>query len=280
MPVFDQPADTKPTIKRDRYSRPYIQHPVTGQIEPYTRATTLAGSIEDTFNLSQWQKRKVAYGMGLREDLQMAAAAIVDDEDERGKAALQEIAERAMEAANAGAPARIGTALHAFTDAYDRDGKIPRNIPSAFKPDVEAYARALDEWKLTPLAMEQFRVAHSIKTAGTADRLYLYERDQVIVIGDTKSGNIKWGQPKMAIQLAIYANGKPYVADEDGEHGATLDDPYDVDKTRGVIMHLPRGAGVCEPQWVDLVKGKAGVKLCLQVRAWRKETGLVVPFAS
>jgi hypothetical protein len=84
----------------------------------------------------------------------------------------------------------------------------------------------------------------------------------------------------MAIQLAIYANGKPYVPHEDGEHGETKEDPYPVDKVRGVIMHLPRGSGVCEPHWVDLVKGKEGVKLCLAVRAWRKETGLLVPFAS
>jgi hypothetical protein len=257
-----------------------VQHPRTGEIEPYTRCTTLAGSIEDTYNLGQWQQRKVAYGMGLREDLQMAAASIRDDEEPDAKGKLQDIAERAKEAANAGAAARIGTALHAFTDAYDRDGVIPRNVPSAFKPDVEAYARALDKWKLVPLAIEQFRVVHSIKVAGTTDRLYLYEPDSVIVIGDTKSGEIKWGQPKMAIQLAIYANGKPYVPHEDGEHGETKEDPYPVDKVRGVIMHLPRGSGVCEPHWVDLVKGKEGVKLCLAVRAWRKETGLLVPFAS
>jgi hypothetical protein len=281
MPDFSQPPEVAPKPKRDRYSRPFVQHPVTGETEPYTRCTTLAGSIEDTYNLGQWAKRKVAFGMGRREDLQMLAAAIQDDEDAIAKAQLQEIADKAMEAAEAGAAARIGTALHAFTDEYDRTGKMPRTVPKAFRPDVEAYARALDKWKLQPLVMEQFRVVHSIKAAGTTDRLYLYVPDNTIIIGDTKSGEIKWGQPKMAIQLAIYANGRPYVPDADGsETGTTLDDPYPVDRDRGVIMHLPRGKGVCEPHWIDLRKGAQGVKLCLAVRAWRKETGLLVPFAN
>lgn len=280
MPEFEQPPTTESKVKRDRWKRPLIQHPKTGEIEAYTRVTTLAGSIEDTYNIGQWQMRKVARGMALREDLQMLAASIEDDDSDEGKAALQQIAESAKEAANAGAGARIGTALHTFTDEYDRTGRIPPRVPRAFKPDVEAYARALEMHKLRPLVVEQFRVVHSIKVAGTTDRLYLYEPDNTIIIGDTKSGEIKWGQPKMTIQLTLYANGKPYIPDEDGEGGQTFEDQYPVDKERGVIIHLPRGSGRCEPHWVDLRKGREGVKLCIAVRKWRKETGLVVPFAS
>lgn len=285
---FEQPNKVK--VSRDRWDRPYIQHPETGEIEPYTRVTTYAGSIEDTYNLGQWQLRNAIHGMAINEALVMEAAALTDIHGE-DKAAAQDVANRAQEAAKARDAARIGTALHTFTDIYDTTGEIPKTVPRAYRGHIEAYARMLDREKLIPVAMEQFRVNHKLKIAGTCDRIYRCDRDGVYRIGDTKSGNIQYGQGKIAIQLALYAWSKPYKVNEDLRNtGVTEDDPFPVDRELGIVIHLPRVVeqgkdgkdlpATCEAKHVDLVAGLEGIKLCGMVRAWRKRNGLIVPIAS
>jgi hypothetical protein len=284
VPKFEQPGDGK--VKRDpRWGRPYIQHPVTGEITTYTRVTTYAGSIEDTYNLGQWQNRNVAYGMALNEALVMQAAAMTEPHG-KDKDDLQAVAEAAQEAAKARDAARIGTALHSFTDAYDSTGEIPRNIPRAYRGHIEAYARMLDREQLEPVAMEQFRVNHKLQVAGTADRIYRRIVDGLHYIGDTKSGNIKYGQGKIAIQLALYAYSKPYEPNADRpDTGVTLDDNYPVNRKRAIVVHLPREVeegetATCEAKFVDLIAGLEGIKLCGMVRAWRKLNGLIVPIST
>jgi hypothetical protein len=62
-------ADGKP----DRYGRYKLVDPATGEVRPYTRATTFAKSISDTFTLSLWSQRMVAKGLAMRPDLVGAA---------------------------------------------------------------------------------------------------------------------------------------------------------------------------------------------------------------
>src|SRR5215831_14489249 len=96
-----------PAIRRDRWLRPLVVPPGGGKPVPYTRCTTYVSALEDTYNLSRWQQRMVAIGLAERQDLLLAVAAHRDD-----KAHLNELCEKALEAAKGSAPATTGTALH------------------------------------------------------------------------------------------------------------------------------------------------------------------------
>ena len=54
---------TRPQPERDRYGRYKIPHPTTGKDMSWTRATTMASSVADTFGLTNWKTRMVAYGL-------------------------------------------------------------------------------------------------------------------------------------------------------------------------------------------------------------------------
>jgi hypothetical protein len=71
-------------LPRDRWGRPLITPPTGGEPRAYTRVTTLAGSVEDTYHLGQWQQRMVAVGMARRPDLVLGALG-ADPTDKNGK---------------------------------------------------------------------------------------------------------------------------------------------------------------------------------------------------
>src|SRR6185369_17223768 len=109
---------------RDRFKRPTLTDPVTGEKTTYQRVTTLAGMIDDTYNLTLWKMRGVAKGVAWRDDLRIAAHTI-DDSTKDGKAALDEICEKALDAAGGGAGAAMGTAFHRVTQIADAYPDVP-----------------------------------------------------------------------------------------------------------------------------------------------------------
>ena len=151
-------------IPRDRYGRPMITQPGSTKRVPYRRTTTFVGALEDTYNLQKWKMRRVAYGMGQRKDLVLAAAA--SDPEEKHK--LNEIVENALEAAESSAAATTGTALHALTERIDR-GQPLGVIPNEYENDIAAYQAATQ--KIEWLGIESFRVYDRWQVAGTADRI-------------------------------------------------------------------------------------------------------------
>ena len=93
-------------IPRDRYGRPLVVPPKGGKAIPYTRTTTVAGSLDDGTALVAWKLRMAAAGLTLRPDLLLAASAARDN-----KLEMDKLVEDAMEAAGATAQATIGTML-------------------------------------------------------------------------------------------------------------------------------------------------------------------------
>src|SRR5690606_327328 len=71
-PVIFQ-GDEEDPIPRDRFKRPLIVPPDGGTPVAYTRATTLAKTLDDTYNLQQWAERQVLVGAGMRPDLGVSA---------------------------------------------------------------------------------------------------------------------------------------------------------------------------------------------------------------
>lgn len=242
-------------IPRDRYGRPMVLAPNGKKRLPYRRTTTFVGCLEDTYNLMAWKNRQVAYGMGQRKDLVLAAAAA--DPDDKRK--LNEIAEKATEHAMASASATTGTALHALTERVDR-GQPLGVVPTEYQADIAAYQKATAAVEFT--GIEAFRIHDDWQVAGTTDRIgKLHGRPMIM---DIKTGSIDFPH-KMAMQLAMYAHSTPYDIPTDKR----IDDAEPVDPNRGIIIHLPAGQGRCDLYQIDIGKGWGACLLAKKVWSWR-----------
>lgn len=256
-------------IPRDRFGRPMIMPPGRSKKRvPYRRTTTFVGCMDDMNGLMKWQARQVAFGMGQRNDLVVAAAA-ANPED---KKKLHEIAEKAKEAAKSSAAADIGTALHSYTERIDR-GETLGHVPQPYANDLKAYREATAdiEW----LGIETFRVHDEWQIAGTADRIGRFPWSPRPQIFDIKTGTIDYPH-KMAMQLAMYARMTPYDIATDTRGS----DPEPVDLNYGVIIHLPAGEGRCDLYEIDLMKGWGACLIARKVWNWRAArdlTRLITP---
>lgn len=250
-----------PTIERDGYGRPLIVPPGGGKPKAYTRATTFAGTMEDTYNLGLWQQRMTAVGLSERADLLLAVSAHRDD-----KKRLDEIVEQAKEAAQAHAAATTGTALHALAEQLDR-GQVVPTVPEAYLDDLAAYARTTQG--MTHLHIERLLVLDDLKVAGTPDRVVEYKGGRYIA--DIKTGSITYGMGKIAVQLALYSRGHLY----DPETGQR--EPLGVDQRNALVIHLPAGTGTCSLHWVNIAAGWEAVQHAAWVRSWRSRRDLSVP---
>lgn len=265
---MSDPLKKAPEPARDRWGRPLITPPNGGKPKGYMRATTLAGTLEDTYNLGRWQQRMVAEGLSAREDLLLAAAAHRGDKER-----LNGICEQAIEAAKGTAAATTGTALHALTDQYDRGELDLATIPGVHRADVEAFAKVTAP--LTVKGIEVFGVLDEIEVAGTCDRIYEWPAGSGNhFIGDTKTGSVDWGAGKIAMQLALYSRMTRYNV----ETNQRDPHPLRVSPDLAIVVHLPAGTGQAELLWVDIHRGWRATELARKVRAWRKEGKWLLPF--
>lgn len=248
-------------VPRDRYGRPMIVPPKGGKPVPYTRTTTVAGSLDDGTALVAWKLRMAATGLTLRNDLLLSAAAYRDN-----KLEMDKLVEDAMEAAGATKQANIGTALHALTEKLDR-GEDLGVIPDDYVADIQAYAETTKHF--TNINIEQFCVLDKHKIAGTPDRIVEYKGERFI--SDLKTGSISYPS-KIAMQLAVYAHGLPY-----DPATATRGSWGDINTEKGIIVHLPAGSGQCTLHFVDLVHGWKGIELAMKVRKHRDKKNISTP---
>ena len=210
--LFDTPASE---VKRDRWGRPLIKQEGSGKPIGYTRASSLGSALEDNYGLTLWKQRMTAVGVASRRDLVLAANANRDDKDK-----LNDIVNQAMDAAQSGARASIGSSMHAYAEMVDR-GQDPGYIPEEFAADLAAY-RALTEPLFDHVAIEQFCVCDELQVAGTPDRVSRLRAPltapdgttlpvgDVVITDEKTSGSMNFGGIKFAVQLAVYANGAAY----------------------------------------------------------------------
>lgn len=290
----------------DRFGRYKLTHPATGKPVKWTRATTFAKSIADTYNLSMWSQRMVLKGASMRPDI-VAAVSTLEVKADRDR--VNGLVEDAKKAAGNKVAANLGTALHAFTE--DRDKVLvgmpvkAKTVPENLLPSVDAYEALLQEFGLEPVpGLIEFTTAvMQYEIAGTSDRCYKVTRDITFklhgrtvtlyageyVIGDVKSGaDLSYGWMEICIQLAIYAQGLNTSGVFDWNQ-ATWGHPAYLDKNGqevriqvrtdvGLIPHLPVDRKPGDPLAtlfaVDLDWGWATAVLCGQVRSARKEGNL------
>jgi len=247
-----------------RPPRPYIVRP-DGSEATYTRVTSFIKCLEDTSALDRWKRRIVLLGVAVDPGLFHAVAA-ADPED---KARLDEIADLAFEAGRGHEQARKGTDLHKLTEYAEWGDPLPEWATEADRADVDAYTATMTAHHIAILAIEQRVVVDEFRVTGTFDRLVDHDGKRRIL--DLKTGGVQYGRTTMAMQLAMYAHGQFY-----DPLSAERTDP-DVDKTVGLICHLPQGQATCTLYEVDLLAGWEGVGLARQVRDWRNRPDPFTP---
>jgi hypothetical protein len=243
---------------------------VTGEERAWTRATTIANTLSDPWGLVDWKMRMVAKGVATRDDLRALASALPLD---TGKKQLNEVAQDAIEYAGGSSGRNMGTALHEWTAQADR-GEAPE-VPSPWDRDLEAYHAALSVYgvRVSVGMVEQIVCLPDLGVAGTFDRIIVWPPSWHIA--DVKTAaSLDYSWLEIAVQEALYANAE-YLWDADAE---TWEPMPPVDRTQGLVMHLPVGQARCDLYWVDLEIGWEAVTLAVDVREWRKRKDIHRPF--
>jgi hypothetical protein len=255
----------------------------SGRVVPWTRATTFAKTIADTYTLNMWGRRMVIVGLTMRPDLLEQARGLDVRED---RDVLNRIGELAAEAAGSRGAARIGTALHGFTEQVDR-GEEPF-VPAPWDRDIAAYRSAMDAeaLEILPGMIERLIVCEEYQIAGTFDRLVddvgspcpVCGRTQKV--GDLKTGaDLDYGWLEIAVQLSVYGHASAIWNKET----MTYEPMPEVCPHRAVVMHLPANPRdevnrhTCTIYDLDIEKGWEIAGLCQDVRVARKTKGLASP---
>lgn len=259
-------------VNRDQWDRPLILRP-EGHLDPcrprtgkgggcfcmtgYTRVTTMAETLSDSYGLARWQKGNVVKGLVLRPSL-LNTARIVKNPGE-----LYEIVDIAEELGDEKQAAANGTFMHRLTEMVDHGYDLPDGLPDNILAMVDAYVAEMARHHFTAHETEEFVVQDTIQVAGTFDKRIDH------FIGDVKTGqNLDLMALKTTMQVAMYAAGTSYDLGT-AERGA-----LDVDRDRGVLIWIPwvedPKDAECEARWLDLTLGRKAVLEALKVRNLRK----------
>jgi hypothetical protein len=256
-------------FKRDRWGRPLVEPVGGGKSKPYTRSSSAAKTIEDTFNLELWQRRNIAFGMAQDSSLIARVLAVPGtpaEWDQAAKKQINEICEDAAAVAQAHKAADIGTALHAMIEQVNLGQHVNAG---PYEADLAAYRAAIEQmgWTIEWDHVECRMVCDTLEMAGTCDML-VADPDGNYYVADLKtSASVDYGGLGWSAQLASYAHSDLY----DPMLNVRLQTP-DINKAVGYIVHLPAGQGVCTIHEVDLVKGYAAAELANLIRKTRNES--------
>ena len=260
--------------RRDRWNRYLVVPPDGTKPVGYTRATTIAKTLDDQSNLINWRSRMTAIGLAHNPDLLALVTAAADD-----KKKLDSVCERAAERGGATIRRDMGTALHGI---LEQALTVPGfKVPADARADIDAILRLLDAHRLAvlPNMIERQVVLDGPKIAGTFD-LAVESQHGDAFIADLKTGaNVQYGALGFAIQLAIYAQADNIYLQgsaTDGSNDMRLDMP-EVSQTTGFIIHCEPGSAHAELHRVDLEVGKSGLETALVVRAMRTFKTVMAP---
>lgn len=267
-----QPGEPPPEVKRDRWGRYLLPDPESGKTQAWTRVTTFAKTVADMYNIDLYHQRLVVKGMSMRPDL-FAEAAGVHIED---KSKLNEIANYAREAAGESGKARLGTAVHTFTEKADLGEK--QVVPPPWDKDVEAYTKCLKDNNITviPEFVEATLIIPKFNVAGTLDRLATVKSDKLPKIADLKTGkSVQYAWMEIACQLYLYSQAT-HVYDHATQE---LREMPEVDKSRGIVVHLPVGQATATIYEIDLELGARVAAASEVVRDLRKRKNFATEWA-
>jgi hypothetical protein len=262
-PDVDQlltPDEDPVVIKNGRYQ---IPDPTTGKTRLWTRASTLADTLEDKYNLTKWQLRRAAIGVAATPSIQAAILSTPDDDTYETKRELDKLVEQAQEKAKAGEKRDLGTALHKILERVDRGDLDHTTLPEPWLGDVQAWRHEARRKQLTgnPHLLEVCVVNPTLGVAGRLD-LILTDHEGQLVVADRKTGGfISW--LKFAMQFAVYVTAT-HTWD-----GTTLAPMPPVRQDHALLIHQPAGSGVCRLWKMDVAVGYEACLMALEVRRQR-----------
>lgn len=269
--------------QRDRWGRYLITPPDGAKPIGYTRVTTIAKTLDDGGGLLPWKATATIVGALRRPGLHARWQALLAEHPDPwyggddSKSLCKKLVEECAEAGGSSDRADVGTALHSLTELYDCGKLDPATLLDSAKADIEAYAAAMTAAGITvdPDYVECLLILDEYKVAGTADRIVKLA-DGRWVIADVKTGtDLRYSWRSIAVQLAAYANADALYRQE-GHKRYPLPD---IDKTVGIVMHLPAGEGQCNLYEVDLVAGWRAFQASMWTRNWRKDDTVAKPLA-
>lgn len=265
---IDATINTNET-RRDRWGRYQVVPPEGGKPVGYTRATTIAKTLDDGGGLLGWGKRMVALGLSARPDL-LALVATTDPADKR---TLDSICERAAEAGGSTIRRDQGIALHSALEVSWTDMAA---VPAMFTDEVNAVHSALAAAGLSVVddMHERIVVDDGRQIAGTFDLLLTDGTRNYIA--DIKTGSSLIGALAFSVQLAIYANADALYTQGGAKDGSQdrRDPMPEIDTERAVIIHVQPGSTTAQLYWLDISIGVAALDLALAVRTMRKSKPL------
>lgn len=250
--------------KADRYGRPIMPHPLTGEEQSWTRATTVAKALDDGGGLINWTAAMVAGGAYLRSDLvgQVGARWPMTDEN---KGDIYSLIEDLKDAGGGSVGRNAGDTLHEMFRRINLGEKFTPMPP--WSEDVKAERALMKRHGITirPEYVERTVCLPDLGIAGSFD--FLAEWDELL-IGDYKCGKLgDYSWAAWVTQLAIYANATHMYDWNTGEF--TPMPP--VSKKRALIVSVPAGSATAELYDVDIEPGMRAIKAALWVREWRKD---------
>lgn len=206
------------------------------------------------------------------------------------KTSMNELTDELFEIGGGRERATKGTNIHALTEIHDEKGidavgelLTDGKITPADMADVEAYREAMLKLGAKIVERERVVVNDDLKVAG---RLDIVAMVKLPAIHDPKTGEVirpaesrarrrvidlktgstlEYGKGKLAQQIEMYAGSKGYDLETHEREDLKLD------RTLGLVIHLPAGSGKATVHIVDLVAGRKGNRLAGEVRAWRNE---------
>lgn len=302
------PLPPRLEVNYDGYGRYKLPSLTTGRPTGFTRATTVAGTLDDTYNLNQWKRREIVKYVlqfigaldGLPEDAPMMPSApervtIVDrlkqallDEDKR---TIDHLLETINNVSGGRDAAELGTAVHAWIEAVDIGQVRPADVPEMFQPYLDAYQEVLRRHGLIAVPEYVERIVLNDRgretVVGTLDRIYRVASTGVLILGDVKtSKTLEYGYLTYGIQLAVYGYATHMLGLDHKTWepmppmlGLSEDEIEEGKPAYGVIVHVPsdqpeRSSAVT----MDLPFSAGQMVASLDVRWARKAATKAVPF--
>jgi len=270
--------------RRDRWGRYLVTPPGGGKPVGYTRATTVAKTLDDGGGLIPWKATATVVGSLRRPGLAARWSALYAEHQdpwyatEASKIACKKLVEECAEAGGSTDRADIGTALHALVELINLGGAAPI-IHGPMLADVDAYRRTIAAAGITfdPALIEAMVVLDRYQVAGTADILSCNLPGIGNVVADLKTGtDLKYSWQAIAIQLAIYANADNVYLQHDATDGSADERIVmpELSRSTGLVIHLPAGEARCELHLIDLEAGWEAFEHSMWTRKWRMRRDL------
>jgi hypothetical protein len=268
--------------RRDYFGRYLVVPPEGGTPPvPYTRVTTVAGTLDSLGGLAPWKATMCAQGMLMRRGLRARWEALLAEYGDawyghgaQTKKLARALVEECAAVGGGNDRKEQGSALHTLTALADL-GRMPKHLTPETERDVLAYLGGRQEAgiEVVPGLIEVTVVIDAYQVAGTFDRGCRVPGFDLPLISDLKTGaTLEYSFQEIAVQLAAYSRANAIYRQgpaADGSDDVRLPMPA-VDQDWGLIFWLPADEGNLHLYLVDLQAGWEAFEKSMWTRGWRK----------